>query len=137
MRAHGLSMMGAEILRLLRFAAVGVAATATHALALVGGVELADLSPGAANVLAWMCAVPVSYLGHYFFTFRSHHPHGETLWRFFIVYLVALGTSQALVEGLGALGQSYAWAIPAMVVAIPLATFVVMRLLVFCRPHDG
>jgi len=66
----------AEAARLLRFAVVGIAATATHhAIALVL-VAAAGLPAPLAHLSGFRGAVPVSFLGHCRWTFRSRDPAG-------------------------------------------------------------
>lgn len=58
-----------------RFGTVGVVATLTHALVLWTLVEVAGLIATAGTVLAFFVAFSISYLGHYYFTYRSSVPH--------------------------------------------------------------
>jgi putative flippase GtrA len=52
------------------FVVIGCAAAATHWLAAVLCIALLDMRPSLANFLGWSIAVVVSFLGHYFLTFR-------------------------------------------------------------------
>ena len=52
------------------FVAVGCAAAATHWLTAVACVSGLDIRPFIANFIGWAVAVVVSFLGHYFLTFR-------------------------------------------------------------------
>ncbi|MBK0399594.1 DUF2029 domain-containing protein [Limibaculum sp. M0105] len=120
--------------RLIRFGVVGVAATATHVLVLSGLIELAGIDPRFANIAAFMVAVPVSYLGHYYWSFGSVHPHGETLLRFIVVAVSSLLGSQGLMLfALDILGASYWVGVALMVVVMPLVNFAVQQALVFRR----
>ena len=49
---------------------IGCAAAATHWLAAVLCIALLEIRPSLANLLGWSIAVMVSFLGHYFLTFR-------------------------------------------------------------------
>jgi putative flippase GtrA len=52
------------------FFIVGCAAAGTHWLCAVTSVGMFDIHPPLANFIGWSIAVMVSFLGHYFFTFR-------------------------------------------------------------------
>jgi putative flippase GtrA len=52
------------------FVVIGCAAAATHWLAAVLCIALLEIRPSLANLLGWSIAVMVSFLGHYFLTFR-------------------------------------------------------------------
>ena len=62
-----------------KFTAVGVAATAVHAL--VALVVAGWLTPLAANAVGFAVAVGVTYIGNYRFTFAASGGHGETVTR--------------------------------------------------------
>lgn len=130
----GMAGLRTQAGRLVRFGIVGVAATVTHVTTLTALVELLGVDPHVANFLGFVVAVPVSYLGHYYWSFASTHAHGETLLRFVIVAVASLVTSQGLmilaVDGLGA---GYGVGIVLMVVVMPLVNFVVQQVLVFRR----
>lgn len=120
--------------RFLRFGIVGVAATLTHVLALTALVELGGVDPRLANLAGFALALPVSYLGHYHWSFRSTHPHGETAMRFVIVATSSLAGSQALMHlALDVLGAGYGVGIVLMVVVMPAVNFAVQQALVFRR----
>ncbi|MEM7498392.1 MAG: GtrA family protein [Pseudomonadota bacterium] len=123
----------AEVWRIVRFGIVGVAATLTHALGVFGFVELAGLAPSLANPAGFLLAVPVSYLGHYFFTYASAHAHGETAMRFVVVSGTSFAVSQAVVMAVEALGGPYQIAVGIFVVLVPATNFVLFNLLVFRR----
>ncbi len=60
------------------FGAVGVAASVTHFIVAVTLIERASLPAWVANICAFCCALPVSYLGHAFLTFRKAASGRET-----------------------------------------------------------
>ena len=70
----------------LLFVAVGCAAAATHWAVAVGCVELAAAAPLVANLVGWLVAFAVSFIGHYRLTFRhSRIPWTIAIRRFFLV----------------------------------------------------
>lgn len=124
--------------RLIRFGIVGVAATLTHVLVLTGLVELLGADPRLANLAAFAVAVPVSYVGHYYWSFGSSHPHGETMLRFVVVAAASLVSSQGLMLlALDVAGAGYGVGIALMVVVMPLVNFLVQQALVFRRRHPS
>lgn len=123
----------AEGLRILRFGIVGVCAAGTHAGVIVALVELTGMHPFWANPIGLACALPVSYLGHYFFTWNATSAHGETVRRFVAVAVSAFVVSQALVMGIRAAGGPYGVAVALIVVLVPATNFVLFNLLVFAR----
>lgn len=126
-----------EAARIARFAAVGIAATLTHVAALAALVEGTGMDPVLANPLAVALAIPVSYAGHYFFTYRSTKAHGQTVLRFLAVALSSFLVSQAVVMAVEALGGPYQLAAAIFVVAVPATNFVLFNLLVFRERPGG
>lgn len=63
----------------LRYGVIGAAATLVHALVLSMLVNVAEWRPSLATVIGFLTAFGVSYLGHYFFTFRSRARHRHAL----------------------------------------------------------
>ena len=117
-----------------RFIIIGGGAAATHytvALALVHS----GLEPQRANVLAFLVAFNVSYLGHRFWTFADTHlRHRESLPRFAVV----AGSSFALNALLFHLllrytGMPYYLALALVLVAVAALTFFTSRLWAFVR----
>ena len=81
------SLSGERLIRLVRYALIGVCATLVHAAILWLLVTYAELRPSIATILGFLTAFSVSYLGHYHFTFQSTEPHGRALPRFLAVAL--------------------------------------------------
>ncbi|MCR9268565.1 MAG: GtrA family protein [Hyphomonadaceae bacterium] len=70
---------------LVRFGLVGCVATGVHAGILAGGVEALNMRPSYATVLGFLVAFSVSYVGHFYFTFRSRQPHHRAFVSFILV----------------------------------------------------
>lgn len=79
------------------FGAVGVAASVTHATVGILLVRNGILEPFKANILAFLTAFVVSYVGHYSFSFRSDAAHGGALTKFFLVAVLGLAMNQMIV----------------------------------------
>lgn len=73
-----------ELAAVLRFAVVGVASTLVY---LGASLVLLDvgIAPRVTNLLAFVVGTVASYLGHYFFTYRSGDSHLRLGTRFFVV----------------------------------------------------
>ena len=121
-----------EAQRLARFAVVGVAATLSHyavALPLASGLG-APLQ--LAHVLGFLTAMPLSFLGHYHWTFKSAAGHYRAAVRF-----VAVATAAFLLSALAlqTLSAFTAWEAAAKllvcVLIIPVASYVLSRVFVF------
>lgn len=80
----------ADLRQLLRYVVNGLVATAVHFAVLTFLVEVAHLpSKGAANLLAAMVAIGVSFLGNRYFVFAATQARATgQLWRFVLLYAV-------------------------------------------------
>lgn len=119
------------------FVVVGLAATATHVAAAVAAREVAQLSPMAANLVGYLCAVGVSYLGNARFTFRRAVWHGPQFVRFVVVSLAGLALTQGLTW---LLVERFMWPFGAglavVAVATPAMSFVLQRAWAFRRTPE-
>lgn len=137
MSASAVAWLRREAGRILRFGIVGLGATATHVGVLFALVELAGLHPELANPVAFVAALPVSYLGHYHWTYRAAGAHGETALRFVAVSGSSFAVSQATLAAVAALDGPYQLAVAIFVVLVPATNFVLFHLLVFGRRSGG
>ena len=124
-----------EAARLLRFGVVGVAATVTHYAIALSLVALAGLPAQVAHIAGFLGAAPVSFFGHYHWTFGSRAGYGRAALRFVAIALGAFLISMALLE---ALERLTAWRAAASlfvsVLVIPIASYVLNRVFVFRAP---
>lgn len=118
--------------RLIRFGAVGLAATALH-LGVAWGLGAATAWPLAAvNAAAYATAVGLSYLGHRFWSFQSRRPTAHSLPRFLALSAACLGASTgiaALVEA--ATDWPRAVALTLAAASVPPVSYLVARRAVF------
>lgn len=116
------------------FAVVGALATGTHVAAALAARELAGLAPLAANLVGFLCAVGVSYLGNARFTFGRDVLHGPQFMRFLAIALAGLGLTQALTW---LLAEQWGWpfwmALGVVAVATPTLSFILQRIWAFRR----
>ncbi|NOX83421.1 MAG: GtrA family protein [Alphaproteobacteria bacterium] len=121
-----------------RFAGVGVLATLVHGVALNLLVLGANLHPTLANVVAFLCAFSISYLGHYYFSFRSRQDHAAAAPKFFFTALIGLAYNIlvfAIIVNL--LQLHYMIAFGAVIVTLPPMTFLFSRKFVFAPGQDA
>jgi putative flippase GtrA len=84
------------IRRPLAFLLVGACAALVHLAAVYLLVEFAGLLPAQANVLAFMLAFAVSYLGQRRFTFGDAAPWQSSVWRWGMVSVLGFVLNQFL-----------------------------------------
>ena len=119
---------------LLRFDLTGVLATLTHVVVFVVLVEQLQLAPLSAAAPAFLAAVGVSYAMNYHWTFGATGPHRVTLPKFFAVSASAFFLNLLitwLVADLWAFW--YGYALLAVIIFIPIWTFLLSRFWVFQR----
>jgi len=121
----------AFLFQLIRFGFVGVAATLTHYIVSIVGVEQLHLSLYLANLLGYIVAVVVSFLGHSKFTFQVNASM-KLFSKFIVVSLSALALSELLILLLeSTLQLSHRISMLVVVATIPVFTFIMSRLWVY------
>jgi len=82
--------------RPVAFTVVGAMAAAVHWAVAVLVVELAGITPPLANVVGWLVALSVSFVGHWRWTFGDRRvPAGRSARRFFVVSACAFACNAA------------------------------------------
>lgn len=134
-------MRVAELARILRFAAVGLAAAATHyasVIALVEGFFGTAVAPLSANVGGFAVAFWVSYAGHRFWTFGDRVVSGGgSFIRFLGTALLGFGMNELLFYGLlNYTNMPYFIALAIAVAAVAISTYLLSRAWAF-RVHPA
>lgn len=126
------------------FLVVGGAASLVHLAIAVLLVEIAGARPWQANIGAFLCALPVSYLGHSYLTFtarrngRASAVSRATLTRFTLLALVGFSLNQASVVVFAELlGLPFRAVMLATIVAIAALQFVLGKLWAFNGARGG
>ncbi|MET0258821.1 MAG: GtrA family protein [Methylobacterium sp.] len=126
------------------FAGVGAAASLVHLAVAVLLVEAVDLRPWQANVGAFVCALPVSYLGHSYLTFtarrngRASAVSRATFARFLLLALAGFSLNQASVVLFAEiLRLPFRPVMFVTIVAIAALQFVLGKLWAFKGSRDG
>lgn len=100
----------------LWFLVVGASAAAVHFLVLISVVSFTTISPAWANVIAFLLAFIVSFLGHFYLTFNTSttsslykdKPALHTLLKWFASSVIGFAANQGLfVLGLNWFGERY------------------------------
>lgn len=125
--------MRRSMTELLRFGAVGLAATAVHLAVLALAVEQLGVPPSPANGAAFICAVSVTYLGQSLWVFsgRSRHGAGQLL-RFAASLVLGFLTNVGIMAfSLHVLDLPYQFGFLLGLVLVPGLSFLVNRFWVF------
>jgi putative flippase GtrA len=130
-----ISSEGAQI---ARFGMVGILATSVHGASFLVLVETLQVRAVAASVGAFLIAFIVSYGGHRHWTFKARS--GDTrgsLVKFAATALLGLfvsaGTTYLIV---GILAANYLYALVLVVVAVPVATYLLSKMWVFAQVEE-
>lgn len=118
---------------LLRFLIVGGFATLIHVAIVILSVEWGGIDPPLANMIAFALAFPLSYLGHYHFSFASDAAHRRTISKFISVSVACFLTGQSIMSLFHFLGIAYGIGLVAIVATLPIMSFVLNKVWVF---HD-
>jgi putative flippase GtrA len=117
------------------FAMVGVCATAVHVIVALATREGLGLGPMQANLVAYACAVGVSYVGNARFTFLRPTLHAPQFVRFVVVSLAGLAANQAITWLLvNRLGWPFWLGLAVVVVVVPAISFLAARAWAFADP---
>lgn len=119
-------------LRFIRFGLVGALATGTYAVAVLALVRWPGLGPTMASVVAYIIATPVSYFGQRNFTFASEGSLHRELPRFLVVQVINLAAAAVVMWIVSEqLGADPAIGVVAVVMVIPLMTYILLNQSVF------
>jgi putative flippase GtrA len=120
-----------------RFTVVGLAATALHIAVAETLLHTVVANPFAANFIAFLSAVSLSFLGHYHWSFKSDAHKGRAFAKFFTVALAAMAANNLLLKillMLQVLPPALCIVLAAM--AVPVISFIFSRLWAFA-PERG
>lgn len=121
-----------DVLQMLRFGAVGLAATLVHfSVALAFGAVVGMSSVLLINAAGFLAALIVSFLGHYHFTFSSSQSYASAFTRFSIVALLCFTASSLCVTLSGYLQLPDIVQLLFGVVVIPIVSYIASKKIVF------
>lgn len=111
-----------------RFGMVGLAATAVHVAVGIGLNSGAGMAPLWANLIAFCCALGVSFAGQTRLTFPDRAADGRAFLRFAAVAVSGLALNQVIVWSITVLAGGPYWLALAIIVAtVPGLTFLLLK----------
>ncbi len=117
--------------RIVRFALVGGTASVIYAMVTWLLVNSFSMTPTSASIISYMFAIPVSFLGQKYFTFRADGNVKIEFGLFTIGHVVGLVLSTVIM----AVTQLYAvdikLGILCVMIAVPIASYLFVNFLVF------
>lgn len=125
-------MNGALIAKALRFAVIGVANGLIYAAVTSALVLGLDVQPVLASILGYCASVPMGFLGHRHFSFRSQGRWTAEAVRFVFTQALNIAVTALSMQAATVwLGGAYYWGMVAAVILVPIANFLVLNLWVF------
>ncbi|MGQ0456439.1 MAG: GtrA family protein [Hyphomicrobium sp.] len=124
--------------RLFRFAVTGGVASVIYAVVTLALIDELQLASPLASVLGYLAAIPVSFWGQKTWTFQTNGEVTKEFARFLLLQAVNILLA-ALVMALAIdfLGFDRRFGIAAVVVLIPIITYVCLARLVFTLPRGS
>jgi putative flippase GtrA len=120
------------------FAVVGAAATLVHLIVALTASGLWGFPPLTANIVGYLAAVSVSYLGNAVLTFRRPTRDAAQLLRFVVVSVAGLALNQATVYLLvERAGWPFHLALGPVIVLVPSLSFLLSKFWAFGRAARG
>lgn len=118
--------------QLVFFGTVGATASLVHFLFAALLFSARSLNLFAANLLGFMVAVCISYLGHYYLTFRSSRPHSAALFPFLLTALFGFAiTNIVLAVATWILGSQSQWSLLIAIIIAAACVYVLSKRWVF------
>ena len=123
--------------RAIRYALVGLANGAVFAATSALAVTQFEYSPVAASALGYLCSVPMSFVGHRSFTFRSKNAWKGEAGRFVLVHICSLSAAVLIMQVVTGARLPYYLGLVGAVLLIPLINFLVSHFWVFATRSKG
>jgi len=129
---RGFHVDRATVWRLARFIVTGGIASGVYAIAALVAVDSFAMSGIAASTVAYMIAIPISFIGQKFWTFRAKGAIARELPRFLGVQLLSLIAASLVMGGVvDVLGWDRLIGIAAVISVIPVGTYLLLSRGVF------
>lgn len=117
---------------ILKYGVVGVLGTLVHIGVLAFVVEIFQGNAMLGSIIGFLCALLISYLLNYYWTFESTHDHLSSFARYLIVSLVGLGLNTLLMYiTVIVLGWWYIYGQLTVILVVPATNYVLNRLWTF------
>jgi putative flippase GtrA len=116
----------------VRFTCVGLINGAVFAMTTAAMIHLTGFAPTPASVVGYCVSVPVGFIGHRNFAFRSSGNRWWQLLRFGLVQLANIAiTGGAMAAMVERFHLHYLWGIAAAIVLVPVINFFLAHLWIF------
>jgi len=133
--AHGFGRLltsGHLLAKAIRFGSIGVLSGIVYAVVTAALVSGMGTTPIPASVVGYCAAIPLNFLGHRQFSFRSYGRWSAEALRFILAHLLNLSvTAGCMYAATAWLGEAYYWGMAGAVILVPIANFIFMNLWVF------
>lgn len=124
--------------QILKFALVGVGATALHVVSALFFHNVLGIAPLVANVMAFVVATSWSFTGNWMWTFMRSASFWRAAPRFFALTATTFGINQGLVFLITVVGQKPLWvAMICVITIIPAINFWMSRARIFRPRYAG
>ncbi|PHR91298.1 MAG: hypothetical protein COA69_12365 [Robiginitomaculum sp.] len=120
------------LFRVMRYGLVGICAASAHAGMAFLAHRQFHLDPTISNFAGFLSGAVISYLGSYYFTFKSTEGHGRSLPRFALVWLIGIAINIGLFKTLlTAFNVPFGLNVFIAIVVTPIAQYLMLRFWAF------
>ena len=121
-----------NLLQVMRYGVVGICAATTHALVALAAFHLLTVAPTLSNFAGFASGAFISYLGSYYFTFKSTDGHQRSLPRFVLVWIIGIAINVGLFQTLLSLyAVPFALNVFIAIVLTPIAQYLMLKFWAF------
>ena len=119
-------------MQVVRYGLVGICAASSHALAAMAAYHLGGIDPTLSNFIGFLSGAVISYLGSYYFTFKTGQGHKKSLPRFALVWLIGIAINVGLFKALlTAFGIPFEINVLLAIIITPIAQFLMLKFWAF------
>ena len=120
------------IITAIRFSSVGAVSTAVHVLVAYLSNQLFDATPAVSNLVGFIAAATVSFMGHSRWTFMLPTLEMRKFGRFLVLSLLSLLLTHSIVHVITAqMKYPLIIALSIIVLTVPLLNYLIMKVWVF------
>lgn len=120
------------LFRVMRYGMVGVCAASTHFAMAYLARHYGHIDPTLSNFIGFLSGAVISYLGSYYFTFKSTEGHKRSLPRFGLVWLIGIAINVGLFKVLlTRFGIPFDLNVLIAIVITPIAQYLMLRFWAF------
>lgn len=120
------------LLRVMRYGMVGICAASTHFIMAYLVRHYGHVDPTLSNFAGFISGAVISYLGSYYFTFKSTEGHKRSLPRFALVWLIGIAINVGLFKILlTRFGVPFELNVLIAIAVTPVAQYLMLRFWAF------